>query len=287
MNFESFLQILKILLFICIGFAILLLFADCIVRSALYANPGTEIPSTPPQQMEQIRIKYDKDKYITSWYFIPRDFSDNIPILLYCHGNAENLQTLDNAGLYARLKSFEFPFLVIDFPGYGTSDGRSNEENIVKAGISSIKWLRNEYTSNPIIVIGWSLGAAVAVQIAAKSNECEGLISISCWSSFKDVAYSLYPDFLVAILVKNRFHSLKAASDISVPSLFIHGKKDSLIPFEQCVKVSKQVKGETTFVEVTNGGHNNILNKEKVWDSIDKYLQDYFLETDNQSSNLP
>jgi len=75
--------------------------------------------------------------------------------------------------------------------------------------------------------MGRSIGTGVAVQVAAMRSP-SSLILISPFTSIKDVAKHLFGN--LSVLVKERFKSVECASNVSCPTLIIHGKLDNLIP---------------------------------------------------------
>jgi len=90
-----------------------------------------------------------------------------------------------------------------------------------------------------IMIMGRSIGTGVAVQVAALRNP-SALVMISPFTSIKDVARHLFGNYLSCV-VKERFQSLDYAKNVSCPTLIIHGKLDTLIPYTQGEELSKQI----------------------------------------------
>ena len=95
-------------------------------------------------------------------------------------------------------------------------------------------WLANRKNvpEGEIIVMGRSLGGAVAVDLAAKDG-AKGLVLASTFTSMPAVAKSLMPIVPVNLLMRQRFNSLEKISNYRGPLLLSHGDADKLIPFEQ------------------------------------------------------
>ena len=98
------------------------------------------------------------------WYFPQRDARFH---LLYCHGNADFVPRL---GRYADAlrRRFECSVFVFDYRGYGKSNGRPNESGILADSQAARDWLgkRTQTAASQIVIMGRSLGGAVAIDFA-------------------------------------------------------------------------------------------------------------------------
>lgn len=88
------------------------------------------------------------------------------------------------------------------------------------------------------MIMGRSIGTGVAVQVAALRNP-SALIMISPFTSIKDVAKHLFGN--LSCVVKERFKSVEYAKNVTCPTLIIHGKLDTLIPYTQGEELSKLI----------------------------------------------
>lgn len=247
-------------------------FIDNIVRFMTYPAPSVKVPSPPPQVFKEVQIKYGGKDSVSCWLFENKTDS-NAPIVLIFHGNGENLETMRMGGLLHQFMNLNVHFLAVDYPGYGLSNGRSSEENIIAAANAAFNWILTNFGSNPKIIFGWSLGAAVAIQtVANHPNQIEGLIAVSPWTSLPEVAAGHYPRFLVNSLVKENYNSVEVAKEIKCPVLLIHGERDNIIPFSQGEKVAQATESSVRWVPVPNAGHNDIFSREIVWEEIASFI---------------
>jgi fermentation-respiration switch protein FrsA (DUF1100 family) len=196
------------------------------------------------------------------------------PAVLFLHGNGENLQTMHQAGLFEDLKGLGLPFLAIDYPGYGRSFGEPSEAGLVRSAESGAEWLRRKHPGRPLAFCGWSLGAAVAVQAAGRSQP-DGLILLSAWSRLADVAKVHYPDWMVKLLLRERYDSLEAAERIRCRVLLVHGERDSIIPPEQGRLLFGRFPVPPAWVAVPDADHNDLLSRSIVWEEIGKFLASF------------
>ena len=90
-----------------------------------------------------------------------------LPTIIFFHGNAELAQEYDDIANY--YNRFNLNFIVVDYRGYGLSDGNPTKDNLHKDSREIFKYIKkylkeNKYTGK-IIVMGRSLGSASACEI--------------------------------------------------------------------------------------------------------------------------
>ena len=144
--------------------------------------------------------------------------------ILFSHGNAEDI--FGSEPFFEQLRDLGFNVLTYDYRGYGTSEGAPSEQNSYEDAEAAYNYLVNERKIAPekIVIHGRSLGAAVSIDLAAR-KKCAALIVESAFvSAFRVLTrYPIYPF--------DKFQNLKKIKQVKCPALFIHGKKDEIIPF--------------------------------------------------------
>jgi len=237
-----------------------------------YPAPSVTVPSPPPDPFKEIQVNYAGNDSINCWLFENKT-TPNAPIVLLFHGNGENLATMHMGGLLHQFINLNVHFIAVDYPGYGRSSAKPSEEGIITAANAAFRWIEKRYDNSPKIIFGWSLGAAVAIQVAANHrSQINGLIAVSPWTSLPDVAAVHYPRFLVNSLLKESYNSLAVVENINCPSLVIHGEVDNIIPFLEGRKIAEIMGSTARWVPVANAGHNDIFSREVVWDEIASFL---------------
>jgi uncharacterized protein len=88
--------------------------------------------------------------------------------------------------------------------------------------------LKRNIPPHNIFICGYSLGGAIAIDLANRHPDAAGLIVQSIFTSGVDMACQ---DFWTAIfpadlLLKQRFESIDKISKIKLPVLFIHREAD-------------------------------------------------------------
>ena len=114
-----------------------------------------------------------------------------IHTLLLLHGNAGNLSDrLETIGFLQKLSS---NVLAVDYRGYGRSEGRPSEEGVYRDAEAAYDYLTRERRVPPerLVVLGQSLGTAVAVDLATK-RKLAGLILESGFPSAPRVVQRVF-----------------------------------------------------------------------------------------------
>jgi len=93
-------------------------------------------------------------------------------VIMYCHGNKDHMdfywqraKLLANAGGKNR-----FGVLMIDYRGFGMSEGKPTENGLYADTDAALKWLKNNgLTNERLMIYGFSLGSAPATKMAANN----------------------------------------------------------------------------------------------------------------------
>lgn len=178
-------------------------------------------------------------------------------VALYCHGN---IGTVDKWAILAgRLsKQHRLSILVFDYRGYGRSTGMANEKGILQDAEAARHWLAKENGIRPsdVVLIGRSLGGAVAVDLAANGG-ARGLILESTFSSLPDVAQSHVAWLLPEWNMTQRLNSADKIKGYDGPLLQSHGNADHLIPLPLAKELFASAPGPKKFIVVPDGNHSD------------------------------
>ena len=175
--------------------------------------------------------------------------------IVFLHGNAGNIShRLDTLRIFHRL---HVNTLIIDYRGYGQSDGSPSEPGSYLDARAAWDYLTEVRKLPPqtLIIFGRSLGGAVAAWLA-KEVEPGGVVLESTFSSVPDMAVRLYPWLPVRLLARIRYDTRTYLLEVNCPVLVVHSEEDDLIPFshgETLYAVAGQPK---SFLRM-RGGHNN------------------------------
>jgi fermentation-respiration switch protein FrsA (DUF1100 family) len=209
--------------------------------------------------------------------------NDDGPIIFYCHGNFQNIKSLLKYQEGEAEALFGFGFMqwlhqrghvvIPEYPGINPVSGEPSEPVIMAKVKADFEMIKNKYPGRDIVVIGWSLGAAVASHLT--KSGVDSLILISPWTSAKEAAKAHRLGFLVRWVGddfwhKNSWLSLKTLESYGGELAVIHGKKDRLIPVSHGEAIAGKKLVDPVIVE---SGHNDILVQSKTLDSIEVILK--------------
>jgi hypothetical protein len=193
--------------------------------------------------------------------------------VLLCHGNAGNVT--DRADWVRLLQQgLRVSVLVFDYRGYGKSEGKPNEGGIIADGRAARAWLaeREGIDETEIVLLGRSLGGAVAVALAAEKPP-RGLVLESTFSSMTDLAAGLFPILPVRLFLRNRFDSLSRIQNYDGPLLVSHSKADEVIPFRFGQKLYDGAPSKNKkFMAFDKAGHN--WSPPEYYEALDAFLDE-------------
>lgn len=175
--------------------------------------------------------------------------------LLAFHGNAGNLATaLPRFELYAR---HGFDVFMIEYHGFGLSDGKPNEKNLYLDAETAWEHLTADRRIPPenIVILGYSLGGAVASHLALQHPEAAGLILESTFTSLADMGSHLFPFLPSRLVLGNMYDTAARLRNMNMPILFIHGRGDRLVPFINGINLFNAYNGPKDFF-VIGDDHN-------------------------------
>lgn len=189
---------------------------------------------------------------------LPRPDTAQQPTILFFHGNGECVNfCLNELSLFRRLGA---NVLIPEYPGYGMSEGEPGETGCYAAAEAAYDYLltRPDIAPKKIIAVGWSLGGAVAIDLAAR-KPVAGLAAFSTFTSMHDMARSKLPFLPTAALLRHRFESEEKMTRIPCPILLGHGQRDNLIPISMSERLEKVSKGPVQRFVVEAAGHNDFF----------------------------
>jgi pimeloyl-ACP methyl ester carboxylesterase len=92
-------------------------------------------------------------------------------VIMYCHGNKDHMDFYwQRAKLLANVGSKNrFGVMMIDYRGYGMSDGKATENGLYADVNAAVQWLKgNGLSDNRLIMYGFSMGSAPATKLTAE-----------------------------------------------------------------------------------------------------------------------
>ena len=201
----------------------------------------------------------DKGNRLNAWW-IPAE-SKTAPTVLYCHGNGHNIGEV--ADLASRFHQMGLSVFAFDYRGYGKSEGEFPSEAAVYADAERAwDYLVQDQKIPPkkIVMYGHSLGGAIAINLATQHPNAGGLIVQSSFSSALEMAKRNWwtAIFPVDALLNQRFDSIYKVPQLKMPTLYLHGSADTLIPFEMSQRLFKETRSPKQLKLFPGAGHNDL-----------------------------
>jgi hypothetical protein len=188
-------------------------------------------------------------------------------VILYCHGNAGNMDYY-----WARQKLLanmggknNFGVLQLDYPGYGLSSGIPSEANMYSSVGEAMNWLKSKgLTDNRFFMYGFSLGSAPVCKITAAKNYALQPQKIMIESPFasaevmvQDAAGLNIPG---SYFVNLKIDNAEQIKNIQQPLLWLHGIDDDFLSItthgEVFYKNYAGVYGEA--IRIPGAGHADV-----------------------------
>lgn len=204
------------------------------------------------------------------WFVVPAE-TEPQHCVLFSHGRAGNISSL-KAPLLEFARTHQVAVFAYDYRGYGKSQGKPSEDGLYRDAVAASNWLceRMDLKPSEIVVMGRSLGAAVAIDLVSKDG-AKALIVECGFTSFADIVQYHSRGLLSGKRCEAKYDSKSKIGSYQGPIWISHGIDDRLIPFSQGVQLAEAATSEAThFVQIA-GGHESQSTPE-----YDHQLDDFF-----------
>jgi uncharacterized protein len=218
--------------------------------------PGTQLPKDFVYHFEnpftEININLSDNQKMNGLLF-KADSSKGL--IFYLHGNGGALNTWgEAAGTYLPLG---YDFFVLDYRGYGKSDGEITSEQQVHDDIqTAYNKMLELYPENRIIVTGYSIGTGPATFLSAHNNPAM-LILQAPYFNLTQLALAQYP-FIPEFFLRYKFNTNLLLPQVKAPVIIFHGDADALITIDHAYQLQKLFKPSDKLVVLKGQGHPGI-----------------------------
>lgn len=180
------------------------------------------------------------------------------PTVLFFYGNGSCAEQMVEE--FIRFRQMGANCMIPDYPGYGMSGGRPSEEGFYEAADAAYDYLMQRPGINPdrIAVAGWSMGAAVAIDLASR-RKVLALETISAFTTLPQVAHTVTPWLPVSLVLRSKFDNLSKIRGITCPVVIVHGALDRVVPPEMAGQLAAAAQGVATLHMITGAGHNDVF----------------------------
>jgi pimeloyl-ACP methyl ester carboxylesterase len=208
---------------------------------------------------------------------------EEAPLIVLFHGNGEIAADYD--GIWPLYQELGISLLVMDYRGYGRSDGTPTCSALLDDSMAIYKSLPGILSAHGLenrrlFLMGRSLGSAAAVEIASHiGDEIAGLIIESGFASSVRLIERLSGGAVSAQMREEAsgFDNESKMERIIVPTLIIHGRQDMIIPFSNGeILFNACASDKKHFVPIPGAGHNDLLylGQDLYFSAIQKFISE-------------
>src|SRR5262245_1468230 len=173
---------------------------------------------------EQVWLDADGDR-VEAW-MLPARTPGRAPLLIHAHGNGEAIDSW--AESVTPLRDAGIAVLLVEFPGYGRSEGEPDDDSIVATFLAAYDHAVQDPRVDPARIVGYgrSMGGGAVAQLAAR-RPLAALVLESSFTSLREmIAAGGVPDWLI----RYRLDTRAVVAKFDKPVLVIHGTQDGSIP---------------------------------------------------------
>jgi fermentation-respiration switch protein FrsA (DUF1100 family) len=198
--------------------------------------------------------------------------------VLFLHGNAGNVS--HRLGKLETLRDLGVAVLMLDYRGYGASQGSPDEPGLYRDADAAYDWLIGRgLAAADVVLYGESLGGTVATELAAR-RPVGGLVLESTPSSILGVARHHYPFVPIKALLSARYDALSRIGRVSAPILILHSPEDEIVPFVMAEEMRAGARAPVRLVRLRGGHNDNFLVAAQAYRSA---LEEFLAERANAS----
>jgi pimeloyl-ACP methyl ester carboxylesterase len=201
--------------------------------------------------------------------------------IVYLHGIADNRSGA--AGVVDRFGRRGFDVIAYDNRAHGNSGGDACTYGFFEK--QDLHKVLDQAARGPVVLIGTSLGAAVALQEAADDPRVRAVVAAESFSDLRTVAAERAPFFFTRGVIDRAFRLAEeqahfqadavspaaAASRTTAAVLLIHGADDRETPPDHSQRIFAALPGVKRLIIVPGAGHNGSLRGD-VWSDVDRWI---------------
>ena len=143
---------------------------------------------------------------------------------------------------------------IVDYSGYGFSEGKATRNNVLKDCVASLKYLhsRPDVQNTSLVIYGQSTGSHFGPAAAAAYPEyTDGMVLEGDFPTYHELITHMYwYGFLARVLVKEKYSMPKALKQYHKPLLVIHSSEDEIVPLHMGREVFNLANNPKSYFEI-------------------------------------
>lgn len=200
--------------------------------------------------------------------------------VIFLHGNGKNLSY--HLPAVSWLPEQGYAVLMLDYRGYGLSEGNASVALTMMDLDRMFNWYRRHSDRKPLFMIGQSLGGTLATHWLSQhpdaAAQVSGLVLDAPFASYPGMAqqwlaqrWLTWPVQWLGHFFPRRYDPLKHKALTSIPVLFFHNPKDTIVAFEQGMALYNRLPEPKTLIK-TDVPHIHTLTDLRYQESVIRFL---------------
>jgi len=178
-------------------------------------------------------------------------------VAVYFGGNGE-----DVAATIPSLKQIPVSMVyTFNYRGYGLSAGIPNETSLYEDALYIFGAIKKENPNSRIVIIGYSLGSAVAGYLASRTD-APLLVLLAPLYSIERIAKENFSALIPSVIIKNKFNLAENAKKIKAKTLVICAEEDTTINNIHSRETYANLPNAGKISLIKNAGHNDLFTKQ-------------------------
>jgi len=227
-------------------------------------------------------VAFDSDAVTLRGWLFPAQGSARGVTVVYLHGSGDDRAS--GVWIAEQLVRQGFDVLAYDSRAHGTSSGDActygfHERHDLQRALDALRIRR-------AVLLGVSLGGAVALQEAPDDQRVTGVVAVATFSDLESVVRDRAPFIASGSQIREAFalaekeahfrvadvSPVKAAARIRVPVLLVHGAKDNETRSVHSQRVFAALTGPRRLMLLKGAGHNDALGM--AWPEVEAWIND-------------
>jgi hypothetical protein len=199
--------------------------------------------------------------------------------VLFLHGNSATVASRVNIAHYRELRALGLNVMAPEYRGFGGLAGVPTEAGLYEDARAAFEHLTGSLGVAPlqVVIYGWSLGSAVAVDLASRVGEAAVILE-GAPASLAALGQQRYPLFPIRLVMRNPFDSILKVAAIGSPALFLHSREDDIVPYAEGRRLFAAAREPKRFVDVGGGHiHASEADRDVFFGAIQSFLAEHAL----------
>jgi hypothetical protein len=215
--------------------------------------------------------------------------------VIVLHGVADNRGS--SVGIADHFVARGFEVVAYDSRAHGESEGSACTYGFYEK--EDLRRVLDRVTTKPIVLMGMSLGASVALQEAADDRRVGAIVAVSPFSDLRTAVRERAPFFASEGNISEAFKlaeqqgnfrvddvsPMSSGGRVTAATMIIHGERDDETPVAHSHRIFAALREPKRLIVVPGAGHSHVLRAQD-WSEIDGWL-DTILATPRAKETAP